>query len=811
MKKEEDAIRQVLARAFDLHRMGLLGEAERLCRQVLQGMPRHAQAQHLLGMLLGQQGRLREALELLMSVVKASPGSAAALSNLGLVLHELDRHEEALASFDEALRIDPRNATALSNRGNAQAKLGRSQEALAIYDCALAIRPDYPEALYNRGQTLLVLGRFEEALASYQRALRLRPGQGDVLHGRASALCGLGRYEEALASFDAALTANPVSAEAHYRRANTLVALRRYKEAVQGYDTALFIRPDDADALTNRGNALVELRRYDEALVNFERTLAIRPFDASTLNNRGAVLKSLQRDAEALATYEQALGIDPQFADALYNRANLLKKMKRYEEALLAYDRARTVAPSHDGALDVLPALQTVCDFARIDSLKDELVSAIKAGKPFASLPLLALCDDPALHLVCARGYANERLRPPSEKGPAGETKGLSPIARRSAGKLRVAYFSGDFYQHPVALLAVELFEIHDRTRFDVIGISFGPDDRSETRRRLSDAFDEFHEVRANKDHEIAELIRNCGTHIAIDLTGYTEYSRSQVLSLRPAPVQVNYLGYPGTMGAHCIDYVIADRITLPFDQQPFYTEKIVHLPDCYQVNDRKRPVPDTIGPEPVERSAAGLPEHGFVFCCFNNSHKITRPVFEIWMRLLNSVPRSVLWLLGDNAAAERNLRREAQERGVEPERLVFAGRLNLEAHLARHRLAGLFLDTLPYNAHTTASDALWAGLPVVTCQGRAFAGRVAASLLHAVGLPELMTTSLADYEALALRLAGDPSLLASVRSRLANNRTTHALFDPERFRRHIEAAYTRMWEICERGEPPQSFSVEPW
>ena len=775
---DQDRLANQLARAMALHQAGQLAKAEELYRSILAAKADHFEALHFLGLLEAQRSRYEQAEILMRRSLQCNARTAEAFANYARVLNALKRSREALAACDKALAINPRSIEALVSHGNAWKDLGEYERALTSYEKALALRPDYIPALANRAAALLALRRFMESLASFDRLRALKPNDAEALLGRA----------------------------------NALFALRRNEEAVAAYDRALGLRPHDAAALANRGGALLELGRLGEALASYDRSLALTPRDAGALNNRGAALKALQRDEEALASYDQALAIDTCFVDALYNRAGLLKEMKRYDEALFAYERARAVGPGHGGALGVVTAAQAVCDFARIARLEDELASGVKSGKPFAPLALLALWDDPALHLVCAKTYSNERLQTPRFPG-----KG---VAYRH-DKLRIAYLSGDFYQHAVSLLAVELFEIHDRSRFEVIGISFGPDDRSEHRRRLIDAFDEFHDVQTRNHRDIADLIRNRGCDIAVDITGYTQHSRSQLLGLRPAPVQVNYLGYPGTMGADYIDYVIADPITLPSDQQPFYSERIVHVPDCYQVNDRKRPMPGPLPYPPPQagegraggpsaRRAAGLPEHGFVFCCFNHSLKITQPVFEVWMRLLGKVPGSVLWLLGDHAAAERNLRREAQERGIDPARLAFAARVDLEAHLARHQLADLFLDTLPYNAHTPASDALWTGLPLVTCRGRAFAGRVAASLLNAVGVPELVTTSLADYEALALRLADDPALLATIRTKLAENRNTYALFDTERFRRHIEAAYSRMWEICQRGEPPQSFAVDP-
>jgi len=411
---------------------------------------------------------------------------------------------------------------------------------------------------------------------------------------------------------------------------------------------------------------------------------------------------------------------------------------------------------------------------------------------------LLGYSDDPALQLQCAKNYVAYKIPLRPQPFWTGE------VWRHT--KLRVAYLSADLHTHATAHLMAGLFEQHDRSRFEIIGISYGVDDHSEMRKRLVAAFDQFRDVRGNSDEEVAKLLHNLNVDVAVDLKGYTHDARPIILAYRPAPIQVNYLGYPGTMGAEFIDYIVADKIVVPFERQQFYTEKIVHLPDSYQINDTTRRIAEVV----PDRQAIGLPQRGFVFCCFSNNWKITPEIFGVWMRLLHQIKDSALWLLRDNKSAELNLRNEAQKLGVDPLRLIFSGRLPLDQHLARHLLADLVLDTLPYNAHTTASDALWAGIPLLTCMGGAFARRVAASLANAAGLSELVATSLDEYEALALKLARDSVMLAEVKAKLARNRNTCPLFNTERFTRHIEAAYTAMWEIWQRGEIPRSFSVTP-
>ena len=643
-------------------------------------------------------------------------------------------------------------------------------------------------------------GAARRSRAAIQPAAEENPDYFDALH-----FFGLFRYQqgqlaEALKLLSKAVKIHPRSADAHSNLGVTLDALKRSREAVEAYDRALALNPNHVRALGNRGNALSLLNRHQEAIASYDRALALAPNDVETLTNRSTALLALRRLDEAIAGYDRALAIGPNHVDALFNRGNAARLLKHYDEALANYQQTLALQPQHPHAFNGMAhcALAT-CDWTKTQALAAELEAHVLGARSVINPWIfLGFSDQPGLQLACARSYLAYKV--PAQPQPLWNGR----MYRHQ--KPRIAYLSGDFRQHATASLIAELFELHDRGRFEVFGFSFGQDDQSEMRARLVAAFDRFHDVQAVSDRDVAKLLHELEIDIAIDLKGYTQDSRPEILSHRPAPIQVNYLGYPGTMAAPFIDYIIADRVVLPLDRQPYCTEKIVHLPDSYQANDAKRKVA-SLAPT---RTQAGLPEDAFVFCCFNNNYKITPPVFDVWMRLLAQLDGSVLWLLRDNPGAEQNLRREASTRRIDATRLVFADHASPPEHLARQRLADLFLDTIPINAHTTASDALWVGLPLLTCRGNAFAGRVAASLLEAAGLPELVTTSLEQYEALALRLATDATLLDQFRRRLTNGATTSRLFDSDRFRRHIEAAYLRMWERWQRGEKPQSFGVAP-
>jgi protein O-GlcNAc transferase len=783
---------------------------------------------------LAQFGRFDEALASYDKAAILRAADAAIWYNRGNALKELRRFTEAVASYDRAIALKPDEVGAFYNRGNALAALERFGDAVASYDRVIALKPDHAEAFNNRGNALAAQKRFDAAAASYEMAIARKPRYAAAWMNRGLALYQLKRFDESLASYDQAIAVRPDDAAAFNNRGNAFQAKKLFAEAVASYDQAIALAPDAAEAFSNRGNALRELGRLDEALASCDRAIEIRPGYEEAWINRAIVLGELKRFDEALASYNQAIALKPDEARAFYNRGNTLRESKRFDEALEDYDRAISLQPdfadvcdnrgavlaelarfdealaNYNQALALAPGHKFAfagladcairqCDWTRRDELSAALRRHVIDGKSRISpLLLQGYSDDAALHLSCARHYVLDRF------GAAPQRLGSPTIQRND--KIRLAYLSSDFRRHAVAYLVAELFELHDRTQFEVFGVSFGADDGSDMRARLMAAFDRFIDVRMQSDREVARLLADLHVDIAVDLNGHTQDERLGILAFRPAPIQVNYLGYPGTSGADFIDYIIADATVLPFDQQPNYAEHIVHLPDCYQANDRKRRIASRT---PI-REEVGLPAAGFVFCCFNNTWKIAPPMFDVWMRLLKAVEGSVLWLYRDNARAEANLCNEAAARGIDPSRLVFAGPLPHGDHLARHRAADLFLDTLPYNAHTTASDALWAGLPVLTCRGGAFAGRVAASLVTAVGLSEMVTQSLDEYEALALRLAADALLLTRFRERLERNRLEFPLFDSDRFCRHIEMAYTTMWELWQRGEKPRSFSVTP-
>jgi protein O-GlcNAc transferase len=789
--------------ALAAHRAGDWAEAERRYAKVLRADKNNAQAMTLLGTLHAQQQDFSAAVKLLSRSLEIDPRQPFALNSLGNALNSLRRYENALGAFDKAIALKPDHAAAFNNRGSALRGLDRLEDALASIDRAIGLNPDYPEAFNNRGLVLHDLHRHEDALKSYERALALKPAFAEVHKNIGDELLELKRFEAALASYDRAIALKADFAAAHNNRGHVLVNLQRYKDALKSFETSIRLDPNAAEVHANRGAVLRTLRRPADSLKSYERALAINVESLEAYVHKGQVLQELRRLADAVQAYDMALALRPDHVGAHHRRAIALKDIERLDEALVSIERAVELDRNTPYVLgERLMIKAQACDWNRLDEASDAVVEAVGQGMR-ASTPFTLLATPCAedVRRKCAEIFMRDQHPPrPNQLPPIGRS------ASDSSGRIRIAYVSGDFRAHAVASLIAGVLEEHDRTRFEVHAISFGPNDKTAPRARLEKAVEHFIDVRDMVDSDVASLMRERNIDIAIDLMGFTGNCRAGILAHRPAPIQVSYLGYPGTMGADYIDYIVADRIVIPETEQRFYAEKVVYLPESYQCNDSKR----KIGNRTLDRTGAGLPLDAFVFCSFNNNFKIRPEMFDVWMRILQRSADSVLWLLRSNSNVERNLRNEAEKRGVSGERLVFAPRMDAADHLARHGLADLFLDTQPYGAHTTASDALWTGLPVLTCLGDSFAARVGASLLNAIGLPEMVTRSLEEYEARAVTLAHDRLALAEVKARLARHRDTHPLFDTVRFTRHLEAAFARMWRLYRNGSPPTAFAVEP-
>jgi len=750
------------------------------------------------GNALAALGQYEAAVTRYDGAIRLQPGYVEAHCNRGNALHGLHRYADAVTSFDAAIALRPDFAGVHCSRGNALYELARYDEAVASFDAAIRLKEDFAEAHSNRGNALAALGRYQEAVASFDRALRIAPEFAAAHGSRGNALHGLRKYAEAVASFDRALALRPEFAAAWSDRGNALYGAHAFEAAVESCDRAIELQPDFAEAYSNRGTALYRLQRYDAALKSFDQAIQLKPDYAEAYSNRGNALFELREYPAALASFDVAILKNPEYAEAYSNRGKLLESLRQYAAALESFDRALRLKPDTEYLPGIrLHTKRLLCDWEGEESERRDLDARIERGERVADpFVMLALSGSPMVQKKVAEIFVEDRWPP---------RPGAAMVRRMKREKIRVGYFSADFRNHAISYAMAELLERHDRSRFEIVGFSFGPDVQDAMTARVSAAMDRFVDVRRLLDREVAARSRELEIDIAVDLMGFTEHCRPGIFAERAAPVQVNYLGYPATMGAAYIDYLIADETLVPESSRQHYSEKIVYLPDSFQANDATAVPADA----PCSRSAEGLPEQGFVYCCFNSSHKIGPGTFAVWMRILAQVEGSVLWLLEDDAVAAANLRKQAVRAGIVAERLVFAGRVPLPEHRARQRLADLFLDTLPFNAGATASSALWAGLPVLTLMGETFAGRMGGSLLRAVGLPELVTTTGEAYEALAVELARDPARMRAIRGKLERDRRTAQLFDTPRFTRHLEEAYTAMVARSDAGLRAEHISVE--
>ena len=700
--------------------------------------------------------------------------------------------------FVETLNLAPRSVPTLNNLAIAQYEQGKTDHAALTAQKVLEIDQNNIDAYLTLSTCQKDQQHYDEALKTCQKIISIDPTIVEAHCNLGSCLSKTQRYNEAIASFDRALSLRPDSLEAWLGRGNVFTELKRYNDAFAAYDKALALNGDLAGAWLGRGNVFTELKRYNDAFAAYNKALALKPDLAETWLGRGNIFTELKRYNDAFTAYDKALALKPDLAEAWLGRGNVFIELKQYREAFAAYDKALALKPDlTELEGERLHCKMHLCDWSNFATECQHLISSIRNNKinmnPFAFIAISSSRED---QLKCAKLWINEKY--PTVSKPIWD----GDIYRHD--KIRIGYVSADFQQHATSDLIAGLFECHDKAKFKTVAISIGPDDGSKTRARLTKAFDSFWDVRLLSDDEIARRIGQNEIDILVDLKGFTRDARTGIFAHRPAPIQVNYLGYPGTMGGNYIDYIIADQTLIPLLHQQDYSEKIVYLPNSYQVNDRKR----AISEKAFSREELGLPHDGFVFCCFNNSYKISPEIFDCWMGIIKNVKGSVLWLLEISKPATCNLRMEAKARGIDPDRLVFAKKLPAPDHLARHRLADLSLDTLPYNAHTTASDALWAGLPVLTQIGETFAGRVAASLLNAISLHELVATTARQYEEIAIELAINPEKLAAIKTKLANNRLSTPLFDTQLFTRHIENAYEAMYERHRMRMPPDHIYV---
>ena len=739
-----------------------------------------------------------EAENLYVRALQLQPSDCAALYFFGMLRCGQGRFIEAAASFSKVLALQPHHPDTLIANGGALRELGRFEEALASYDKAVAQRPRLAELFYNRALVLLNLERAEDAVSDLTRAVELKPDYADAWNNRGGVLHSLGRFESAISDFDRAVALRPGFVTAYHNRGLSLRQAGRLEEAVASHDQALTIQPNHAEAWNDRGQALKSLRRLPEAVASFDKAIALKPKHVKALYNRGATYWGMGRIDDAQASLSAALAIDPDCVVALHARGNMLWTTRQmYEPALQDLQKALCLDPDHAYTRgDLMHVKMYGGDWRDYKQEAANIDRGVRDGRRIINLfTYLTISESPSDLQICAKAFAEANF-PQAAAPPA--------RAVRRPGKIRVGYACGEFREHATMYLTAGLFEHHDKDRFEIVAFDSGYNDQSAVRRRVQAAFTKFVDISALSSSDAAKCVAAEDIDIFVTLNGYCGEHRMDVFARRPAPIQVNFLAFPGTLGAPYIDYVIADRIVIPDEEREYFTENVVYLPDTYQVNDGARGMPEGT----ATRSEHKLPEEAFVFCHFNHSFKLTPATFERWMSILRQAEGSVLWLLQSNQVFANNLRREAARCGVAAERLIFAPIMNHQEHMARLALGDLFLDSLPYTAHTTASDALRMGLPVLTCRGTTFAGRVAASLLHAVGLPELVTENSQAFEELALGLARDPAALRAVRQKLARNRMDAALFDTGRFTRHLEAAYATMLETWQSGAAARSFSV---
>ena len=687
-----------------------------------------------------------------------------ALFFLAIILINFKNYKKARDLLEQVVLIKPNSADAYNNMGICLEKLNDLDGAIKNYNLAISNKPNFAEAHNNIGVVFQKLRNFDQAILQYKKAISYKN----------------------------------LYLDAYINLANLFKETKQFEEAIKNYDLAINLNPKLAEVYNNKGNALKEIRKFEEAIKNYDLAINLNPKLAEVYNNKGNALKEIRKFEEAIKNYDLAINLNPNFAEAYFNTATALQDIKNFEKAVLYFEKALLLdkeIPFCKGYL--LHAKMLCCNWSGLNELYKEIYNDVEKNR-YSATPFgyQAICDDESNLQKCAQLYSSKRF--PEIKNNLFSKK----VSKNK--KIKIGYLCGEFREQATSILMTEVWEKHNKEDFEIIAFDSGWDDKSLRRNRIINAFDKFIDISKVSDLDAAKIIYKEQIDILINLNGFFGTGRPVVFSYRPAGIQINYLGFPGTIGSKYIDYILCDQTVVPLESKKFYNEKIIYLPDSYQANDTKRNISD----KKFLRKELSLPNESFVFCCFNNNYKITPNMFDVWARLLKKIDNSVLWLIEGNSEATENLKKEVKIRNIDASRLIFAKRMKLEDHLARHKNADLFLDTLPYNAHTTASDSLWAGLPVLTCLGKAFPGRVAASLLRSLDLPELITYSENEYISKAEELALNPEKLTLIKNKLDANKFSQPLFNTELFCRNLESAFKIIFERYSLGLETEDISL---
>jgi protein O-GlcNAc transferase len=839
-------IQRELQLALKRYESGDLKKAESIFEKILKIDPENADALHLLGMIAYQSGKSDRAINLIRRAVSSNSAQPMLYNNLGYVFLAEGDLGDAVVCFKQAIRLEGRYADAYCGLGKALHLQGHLDEAIEAYNKVLLINPEMTDTIINLGQAFYSKGAIDKAVACCRRVnfknpdnldanlllasaylgqekaelakshlrkvLAKEPNNVDALFKFALAEEKLDRLENALAGYQRIIELNPNLPEVFINIGRLYKTRHELNKAMECYQTALILNPAIAELQNNVGTIQLQLGEYSEAQKSFRKALEISPNYVSALHNLGNTFQKMGLLEEAIDCYRKTLIIEPDFIPAHYHLGLIYQTQKEHEQAIDCFRKALFLNPDYTNATCYLyHQLQYLCDWKELDDLGARIDSAtldsLKNSRKPNEVPFLSISRriDPAMDYEIAKAWSAE-IDHRAANAPGSLSAGVkfTHSCRASKKKIIVGYLSNNFKNHPTGHLLSGMFRHHNRDDFAIYCYSFGEDDKSEFRKQIQSECDRFIEIGTLSYSEAARHIHHDKVDILVDLVGFTHGHRMQIAAMRPAPIQVRWLGMAGTTGADFFDYIILDSIVVPQDHAEFYSEQLVLMPHCYQVNNRDQ----DIAQNSWSKEDMGLPENAFVFCCFCSRYKLDPIIFDAWLRILNKNSRSVLWLMGGNKTAGKNLKKYAQVKGVRSDRLVFAFPLPKAEHLSRLQHADIVLDTHIVNGAATTSDALWAGVPVLTLQGSHFASRMSSSILTAIGLPELITYDLKTYETLAVRLAQNSEGLNSIRKKLAENRLTQPLFDTHRFITNLESAYKEMRRIFLAGEKPRQIKV---